>query len=106
MLRVKCLGCRVGNYQCRGVVEAHHLIGLEYRGGSQKASDYETIGLCEAHHNGGIHAASIHGITLHAGVQTWEKNFNTQEFHLDVTRIALNLAFPDWCPMTGQRRYL
>jgi hypothetical protein len=100
MRRVERLGCCVRNSDCSAAatVTAHHLTGLAYRGGSQKASDFETIPLCLNHHTAGGP-----GIAFHAGEETWEAEYGTQEWHLEQTRAKLRIAFRDWCPLTGKR---
>jgi hypothetical protein len=98
MGRVAKLSCCILNKDCNGRVEVHHLIGLEHKGTAQRADDFHTIPLCHAHHNGGQH-----GIALHAGVETWETEYGTQEYHLACTRTKLRMVFRDWCPLTGVR---
>jgi hypothetical protein len=100
MARVRKLGCCVANQDCSaaGTVEAHHLTGLAYRGAGQKASDFETIPLCRNHHQDGGK-----GVALHAGEETWEGEYGTQAYWLEVTRRKLRLFFGDWCPLTGVR---
>ena len=65
-------GCCV----CRRPAEIHHLVGLKYRGMSQKADDENTIPLCPEHHRG---SQGIHQI----GQKTWEEAYGSQEFHLE-----------------------
>lgn len=101
MARVASLGCRVANQDCDGKCDAHHLFGLRYKGGSQKASDFQTIGLCANHHTGT--KGDPEGVAIHANRELWESLYGTQEFHLEVTQIMLQLAFPDWCHLTGKR---
>jgi len=103
--RVRSLPCVVGMQkkewakECKGEVNAHHLIGGKYRGLSQKASDFETIPLChEGHHQFGKNA--IHDSM---GQHPWEAKYGTQEFHLDITRECLKRVYPQWDPVTGER---
>lgn len=68
MAKVALLGCIIcGNNQ----VVLHHITTT--RGFGAKATNYEILPLCFLHHDGGVH-----GISLHAGVATWEKKFGTQ----------------------------
>ncbi|WNJ81666.1 Ref family recombination enhancement nuclease [Cedecea neteri] len=71
--RVASLGCIV----CRNLgfgetpAEIHHI--RTGQGVAQRADNYSCIPLCHPHHrNGG------HGVAVHAGKQTWEKNFGTE----------------------------
>jgi hypothetical protein len=67
------MGCCI----CQKPCQIHHLIGLSYKGLSQKADNRFTIGLCVDHHTGreGIHII---------GKKTWETAYGTQEEHLKV----------------------
>lgn len=94
MGRVAELACCIANQDCRGRIEVHHLTGGKSQ--NQKNSDFETIPLCQAHHKEGRN-----GIALHAGVETWEGLYGTQEYHLQVTRIVLAKTSPSWCVFTG-----
>lgn len=76
--RLSELGCVV----CRNIgfgespSEVHHLIGIQFKGLSQRASHQQTIPLCPEHHRGG------HGIH-HMGRKPWELAYGTQESLLD-----------------------
>lgn len=99
LARIHYLTCCVANTRCNGPIEAHHLTGN--KSSNRKASDFETIPLCRAHHcEGGF------GVAVHAGVRTWEANHGTQRDLLDITRIMLALVFPEWCEYTGTRKTL
>ena len=81
---VAALGCVV----CRNLgfgetpAEVHH-IGNGTLG--KKASNYETIPLCEVHHrNGG------HGVAVHAGRKTFEARYGTERELLEQTRRELD----------------
>lgn len=71
--RVAALGCIV----CRNLgygetpAEIHHI--RTGQGVAQRASNYSSIPLCHPHHRTGGH-----GVAVHAGKQTWEKNFGTE----------------------------
>lgn len=82
MLRVKNLPCCIRNKDCSPgeLRDAHHLIGLEYKGASQKANDWQTIPLCKNHHQDGGH-----GVAIHAGQETWERLYGPQSHHLTIT---------------------
>ena len=82
---VAALGCVV----CRNLgfgatpSEVHH-IGNGTLG--KKASNFETIPLCDAHHrNGG------HGVAVHAGRKTFEARYGTERELLEQTRRELNV---------------
>lgn len=105
MARVASLGCLAGGAghqgECRGKCDAHHIIGLAYRGKSQKASDYETIPLCVQHHTG--EKGKVDGIAIHRSeLDAWEAKYGTQEHHLTTTRLMLQLVYPDWDHLTGE----
>ncbi len=72
------MGCCI----CFKPCQIHHLIGLTYKGLSQKADDRYTIGLCVDHHTGkeGIHII---------GKKTWELTYGTQELHLGFVDSAI-----------------
>lgn len=97
MGRIACLPCCVSDANCRGHIEVHHITG-HGKSQNEKNSDFETLPLCQAHHRQGNH-----GIALHAGVETWEANYGTQAYHLQVTRLVLAQTCPDWCVLTGER---
>ena len=97
--RVRGLACCIANNHCQGIVHAHHLTGGKSQ--NRKNSDFQTIPLCQNHHqDGGL------GIALHAGVMTWEANHGTQEHWLNVTRLVLAKTSPEWCVFTGDEVYL
>ena len=84
---VAALGCVV----CRNLgfgetpAEVHH-IGNGTLG--KKASNYETIPLCDVHHrNGG------HGVAVHAGRKTFEARYGTERELLEQTRRELDAGF-------------
>ena len=84
---VAALGCVV----CRNLgfgetpAEVHH-IGNGTLG--KKASNFETIPLCEVHHrNGG------HGVAVHAGRKTFEARYGTERELLEQTRRELDAGF-------------
>lgn len=76
--RLAGLGCVV----CRNLgygpspSEIHHLIGIKYKGLSQRASHQTTIPLCPEHHRGN------HGIH-HMGRKPWEDLYGTQDSLLE-----------------------
>lgn len=71
--RVAELGCIV----CRNLnlgdspAEIHHCSGGT--GLSVRADNFHVIPLCHAHHRTGGH-----GVAIHAGRRTWEKNFGSE----------------------------
>lgn len=69
-----CRLAEIGCVICSQPAEMHHLTGNKYRGMSQKANNYQVIPLCPSHHRTGGH-----GVAIHAGIQTWEAKFGSQE---------------------------
>jgi hypothetical protein len=71
--RVAALGCIV----CRNLnygetpAEIHHI--RTGQGVAQRADNFSSIPLCHSHHRTGGH-----GVAMHAGRRTWEKNFGTE----------------------------
>lgn len=96
MARVAQLGCSIGNTRCAGRCTVHHLQGGKSL--SQKASDFETIPLCEAHHLRGPY--SVEGM----GIRAWERMHGKQKMWLDITRLKLAVTFPEYCELTGVRK--
>lgn len=94
MGRVASLPCCIANAQCHGRITVHHLTGG--KSSSQKNDDFETIPLYQAHHQDGGR-----GIAIHAGVQTWEEKYGTQDYFLTMTRYMLAKICPSWCVFTG-----
>lgn len=81
MSAVAALGCIV----CRNLnlgqspAELHHPRSLA--GLSQRASHFDVIPLCPAHHRtGGV------GVALHAGQRTWEAKYGTESELLEQVR--------------------
>lgn len=77
---VASLPCSVQNLHCKGRVTVHHCSGHEWRGMGQKASDFDTIPLCEGHHLSGTF--SIESM----GRRAWEKEHGSQHQHLAKTK--------------------
>lgn len=71
--RVAALGCIV----CRNLqlgespAEIHHV--RSGQGAGQRADHFHAIPLCPLHHRQGGH-----GVAVHAGRKTWEKNFGSE----------------------------
>lgn len=64
-------------------VEIHHVrMG---NGLSQRASHFDVLPLCHAHHRTGGH-----GVALHAGQRTWEATFGTEAELLERVRWELD----------------
>lgn len=82
--RLSSLGCVV----CRNLgygptpSEIHHLIGVKYKGLSQRASHQTTIPLCPEHHRGN------HGIH-HMGRKAWEAIYGEQGELLEQVNMEL-----------------
>ena len=77
-----CVVCRNLGYG-QSPSEIHHLIGIQYKGLSQRASHQQTIPLCPEHHRGN------HGIH-HMGRTPWESQYGTQESLLAQVNQELN----------------
>lgn len=74
--QVPCLACEQMGYETLPV-ELHHLRSVA--GAGQKASEYEVISLCHAHHRTGGY-----GVAIHAGQIEWEKQFGSESALLEV----------------------
>lgn len=95
MERVAQCPCLIGNQHCRGRITVHHVSGA---GMGLKASDFETLALCEGHHLAG--PESIEDM----GSRAWERHHNVTQAHLlMVQRLYMAKVFPDWCVFTGER---
>ncbi len=87
MGRVAALGCIV----CRNVfglyspAEIHHI--RTGQGAGQRASNYDTIGLCPPHHRLGGY-----GVAIHAGQKEWERRYGTETELLAQTKNLLSQA--------------
>lgn len=76
--RIAGLGCCL----CGGLAEVHHIttgIGM-----GQRASHFDTIPLCAAHHRTGGH-----GVAIHAGKRTWEARHGPEIEWLEHVRSRL-----------------
>ncbi len=84
MARVAESGCIV----CRNIygvyspAEIHHIRAGQ--GAGQRASNYDTIGLCPLHHRLGGY-----GVAIHAGQREWEKRYGTETELLEQTKQLL-----------------
>ena len=65
-----CIACLNMGYPGTPAAVHHILTGA---GMSQRASHYDTLPLCGAHHQTGGH-----GVAIHAGVKTWEGIHGTE----------------------------
>jgi len=81
MGRVAELGCCV----CRRPAEVHHC--RTFAKGWGKATDFHTIPLCPEHHRLGKC-----GVAIHAGIQTWQGLYGTEEHFLLLTIHRLGFA--------------
>lgn len=81
VLALGCQACRVmgiNTAEC----EVHH-IGNGTMG--KRASNYEVIGLCHAHHRTGGY-----GVAVHAGRKAWEANYGTEQDLLEMVLAEIN----------------
>lgn len=85
--RVAALGCVVCRNQELGETpaEIHHC--SKGTGLSVRADNYHVIPLCAIHHRQGGH-----GIAIHAGRQTWEKNYGTESELLTQVNAELGIS--------------
>jgi hypothetical protein len=72
---VVCRNLRLGE----SPAEVHHVRYLA--GGGQRSGNMDTIPLCPNHHRLGGY-----GVAIHAGQETWERNFGTEAELLEQTR--------------------
>ena len=72
-----CVVCRNSGWG-ESPAEIHHI--RNGQGMSQRASNYETIPLCPAHHRTGGY-----GIAIHAGQEEWEGAWGTERQLLEQT---------------------
>jgi hypothetical protein len=86
MGRVAALGCIVCRkiFYVHSIPEIHHL--RTGQGAGQRASNYDTIGLCPLHHRLGGY-----GVAIHAGQKEWEKRYGTETDLLTQTKQLLAL---------------
>lgn len=84
--RLAALGCIVCLRLGHGVTpcEIHH--PRRGTGMGRRASHYDAIGLCPAHHRTGGH-----GVAIHAGQRTWEARFGTEAELLADVRSRLGM---------------
>ena len=84
MQRVADIGCIVclNEFGEASPAEVHH-IGSGTMG--KRASNYETIPLCPAHHRLGGY-----GVAVHAGRKEWEKRYGTEKELMEQVRGILN----------------
>jgi len=71
MGRVAELGCCI----CAMPAEIHHL--LRRKGIGRRSSHFDVIPLCPTHHRTGNY-----GVAIHAGIDGWEANHGTEDYHL------------------------
>ena len=75
MARVKALPCVICHRP--GPSDAHHIICDRY--GTNKASDFDVIPLCKAHHQDGPEA-------IHNGKESWVKKHGPDYAYLEVVK--------------------
>lgn len=72
---IGCIVCLNENYG-QSPAEIHHI--RSGQGMAQRASNYEAIPLCHAHHRTGGY-----GIAFHAGSKVWQKRYGSEELLLN-----------------------
>ena len=88
--RLGCVLAGEWGHECRGRTTVQHIQGAEYRGMGQKAPDWMTFPLCEAHHLFGPNSIE------HMGRKPWEKKYGPQRFWLQVGALMMQRTFPDY----------
>lgn len=83
LAQLGCIACIRAGHES-GPCEIHH--PRSKAGMSQKASHYDAIPLCPAHHRTGGH-----GVAIHAGQRTWEARFGTEAELLADVRSRLGM---------------
>ena len=87
MARVAMLPCILADkwsHECCGRTTVHHCIGVAFRGMGQKASDFDTLPLCEAHHQHSNNAIHL------MGMKPWEAKYGTQKELLELVKKMLD----------------
>ena len=79
--RLGCLACKKDGYLTPEVELHHPRHGV---GMGRKASHYDVLPLCHAHHRTGGH-----GIAFHAGKQAWEAKYGTETELLEEVQTLL-----------------
>lgn len=84
--RLAELGCIVclEHYSCWSPAEIHH--PRAGQGMGQRASNYEAIPLCPAHHR-----TAGYGVSIHSGQKEWERRFGTELELLAIVRRRLGI---------------
>ena len=77
MSKVKMLPCAICGAPPPN--DAHHVIHDRYS--SRKASDFDTIPLCKAHHQNGPDA-------IHNGKETWREKYGPDHSYIEQTKRA------------------
>lgn len=85
LVEMGCIVCKIhlGVYTHP---EIHHL--RSGCGAGQRSDNNHTIPLCHTHHRTGGH-----GVAVHAGKQTWEKNFGTEMELLEQVNNELGISY-------------
>lgn len=78
---IGCIVCLNENHG-QSPAEIHHI--RAGKGMGQRASNYEAIPLCPAHHRTGGY-----GVAFHAGSKVWQERFGSEELLLDQVKEIL-----------------
>lgn len=79
-----CIACRLEGYK-DSPAEIHH---VSTGGKSQRASHYDVIPLCPAHHRTGGY-----GVAIHAGRQAWEEKYGSEQLILSSIKEHLDCPY-------------
>ncbi|MBD7747769.1 hypothetical protein HJX11_09780 [Klebsiella pneumoniae] len=81
LVEIGCIVCKV-HFGVYSAPEIHHI--RTGQGAGQRANHKETLPLCPPHHRTGGH-----GVAIHAGQKTWEKNYGTETELLEQVTIEV-----------------
>ena len=93
VVKLGCWCCRKDRVAQVGPTKLHH-IRAGY-GRSQRASNWEVIPLCEAHHQGMLAPVDPLKLAFHKSSRTWQHRYGTEVEILEATWKALGLDIED-----------
>jgi hypothetical protein len=93
VVRLGCWCCRKEGVAQVGPTKLHH-IRAGY-GGSQRASNWEVIPLCEGHHQGMLAPVDPLKLAFHKAPRTWQARYGTEVEILEATWAAMGLDIED-----------
>lgn len=93
VVKLGCWCCRKDGVRQVGPTKLHH-IRAGY-GGSQRASNWEVIPLCEGHHQGMLAPVDKTKLAFHKAPRTWQLRYGAEEEILEATWKALGMDIED-----------